>query len=629
MAVDQGGIRVPIITYFNKKGLKDAEKGLKGLESNAKKLAKTLGVTLGSAAIVSFGKKAAMAFAQDQQAAALLANQLRNLGLQDAISGSESFIAAMQKQTGILDDELRPAYAELARVTGSVTKSQDMLKLAWDVSAGSGTDFRRTVDILSKAYLGNTKGLKELNIGLTQSELKTKSFAEIQKILSDQFSGAGATSLNTYAGQMTLFNTAMANASETIGKSLFDALALLSGDQGFGGFIDKVDTAAQAVADFIKLFSVGVKFWQIFLSPNTIWPEKLQQFDELKRQVRYDQISKSQRDRGMKMWVPEGAYTPAMIKAEEEARKRAKEILALQQKQNKAAAEAIKKAKEKAALDALQLKYKQASSIFDEAAIQLQAAAMGKQSDEDYARIKLKQDLMALQDAINAKDVVTATKLAAIVEEDYKRVQAYQAINIATAIQSGLIDNVAAATKLLPSNVDLINIDNLKSALQYIKDLITQMNNLPKTGATGGAGGLLGTGGGAKGINPPSANPKSSYGGTQNNPPLGDTPFEIYRRDLEGAKDVIKKNAEALQPIIDSGFFDLAYNASEFLGTNLMPYVMTSGQGAAYSKSQVTVNVSGNVTTEKDLVDAIVEGLNQVTASGVKPFVNRLDPQYL
>jgi hypothetical protein len=80
------------------------------------------------------------------------------------------------------------------------------------------------------AYVGQTRGLRKYSLGLSQAELKTMSFADVQKRLTKQFSGANAQYLTTYAGKMGILSNAAGEAQETIGKGLVDALTLLAGE---------------------------------------------------------------------------------------------------------------------------------------------------------------------------------------------------------------------------------------------------------------------------------------------------------------------------------------------------------------------------------------------------------------
>jgi hypothetical protein len=184
----------------------------------------------------------------------------------------EAFIKQMQQQTGIVDDELRPAFSKLAQATMSVTKSQELMGLAFDVSSGSGVDFNTVVNTLSQAYLGNTKGLKKLNLQMTAAELKTATFAEIQAALTEQFKGSGKAALETYGGQLDVLNTAAGEASETIGYALLDALKSLTGETDIDKLAKDIDTAAGAAALFIKFTAKGIKpstglwgYWQGFV----------------------------------------------------------------------------------------------------------------------------------------------------------------------------------------------------------------------------------------------------------------------------------------------------------------------------------------------------------------------------
>ena len=55
-------LAIRIAAIFDNKGLKQADKGVKSLQSSVKKLAGAAGFALGTAAAINFGKKAAKAF---------------------------------------------------------------------------------------------------------------------------------------------------------------------------------------------------------------------------------------------------------------------------------------------------------------------------------------------------------------------------------------------------------------------------------------------------------------------------------------------------------------------------------------------------------------------------------------
>lgn len=347
-------------SFTGKKSFNDAENAISKLTKSAAKLGATIGVA-------RLAQQSMLNYMADEKATKVLAQNLRNLGLAYNQVGAEQFIQTMQAQTGVLDDQLRPAYAQLARVTGSVSKTQELLKLAFDVSAGSGQDYASVVDALSQAYVGNNRGLKSLNIGLTQAELQSKSFAEIQKIIGSEFAGAGAASLDTYAGKMAILQAHVADASETIGKSLLDALTNASGSNGFGEFISKLDTAAGKIADLITYAGRGA-----YTLENLFNPKKLA---AAQKQYQIQDTVKMQQRAGMHEWQPSGAYTPEQKKAEAAAKKRNAEILAQSKAQNK--------------LSLNNLKLQKAAAVFDMKKIQITAALKSATDKETVTRLEL------------------------------------------------------------------------------------------------------------------------------------------------------------------------------------------------------------------------------------------------
>ena len=152
-------IRIDIASEFKDKGFKQAEKATGGLQGNLKALGKTLVGVLSVREVYQFGKAAVKAFSEDELAAKRLSQSLGNLGLAFEDSRVTKFISDLEATSGVLDDQLRPAFQSLLTTTGSVTKSQELLGLALDVAAGSGQDVQTVASDLSKAYVGNTKSL--------------------------------------------------------------------------------------------------------------------------------------------------------------------------------------------------------------------------------------------------------------------------------------------------------------------------------------------------------------------------------------------------------------------------------------------------------------------------------------
>lgn len=195
-----------------------------------------------------FGKVAAAAFAAAAAAAAAYAGKLAIEGVKAAIEdeaaqkrlatalenvtgATEAQIAAVEEQilktslaTGVADDKLRPALQRLATSTGSVTKSQELLKLALDISAATGKDVETVSNALAKAYDGNNGALTRLGVGLTATEAKTLGFDGAVSQLSKTFGGAALTQANTFEGQISRLKVTFDEAKESLGTALLPLL---------------------------------------------------------------------------------------------------------------------------------------------------------------------------------------------------------------------------------------------------------------------------------------------------------------------------------------------------------------------------------------------------------------------
>jgi len=172
------------------------------------------------------GVKAALA---DEQSQVKLASALENAtnATKAQIAATEDSIDKMARATGVADDNLRPALARLALSTGSVSKAQELLSLALDISTQTGKPLEGVANALGKAYDGNSAALGRLGIGLTAAELKAMSFTEVQTKLSDLFGGAAAKNAETFQGRMDRLKVAFDEGVETIGYNLLPIIQKL------------------------------------------------------------------------------------------------------------------------------------------------------------------------------------------------------------------------------------------------------------------------------------------------------------------------------------------------------------------------------------------------------------------
>jgi len=255
MAVDPS-VRIDIAAEFTgKKAFASASKSTSQLEAAVGKLGKKLAIAFSAKAVFDFGKAAVTAFAEDEKSAAILANTMKNLGLEFQNPAVETFISKLSAATGEIDDNLRPAMQKLLQVTGSVMQSQKLLTLALDVAAGSGQSLDTVVSDLAAAMAGNTKGLRKYALGLSAAKLKTMSFESLVAKLSSTFEGSAATAAETFSGQLKILTTAAGEAQEVIGSGLVEAFNILAGDSG--GLTTVADKVAK-LAENIKYLTIGI-----------------------------------------------------------------------------------------------------------------------------------------------------------------------------------------------------------------------------------------------------------------------------------------------------------------------------------------------------------------------------------
>lgn len=181
-------IIVPLKSVFDPKGVSDASNSLK-------KFAKLATATVGIAAVGSFLSDSAKAATEDRKSQALLANQLKNTtnASKGQIAGVEKSISAMEKMSSVADENIRPAFAQLTRATGSVGAATKLANIALEASAGSGKDLSTVSTALGKAYNGNFTALNKLGFKQTDAMKNAALYGKTQKELNKLQTEAGNT----------------------------------------------------------------------------------------------------------------------------------------------------------------------------------------------------------------------------------------------------------------------------------------------------------------------------------------------------------------------------------------------------------------------------------------------------
>jgi hypothetical protein len=529
---------IDIATEFTgKKAFKQAETSTEKLTKGVKNLARNFGLAFGTAAVLNYAKKSVKAAADDQKAQQQLALALKNVGLERDAASTEKYIGQLQSEFGILDDLLRPAYQRLAVATQNSAESQRLLNLALDISASTGKDVGSVTTALSRAYLGNNTALTRLGVGLSKADLKTKSFEEITNQLADTFAGSAAAAASTFSGQLGILSAGASEATEIIGTGLIDSLKLLSDGGSISTVVADMQSLATAISDTttgIALFIKEVKAIPVLGSALGFLFEDIgtgiifsKAGKERRERLNYNKNEHMSHQQSIKSNVKIDKLTASQLSNAKKLAATQKQIAAEKKKQE--------------VLDKASLFLAEGKKVFDEEGIQLAAAAQGKLTEEEKARLALKTDIFNLEAAINEGNITAAAKLANSM--------------------------VANAQKLAMLRTDMIGLNDVQNPftnwLATLKDMASELSKL--------------------------ANIK----------PAGTSASTLGNRNMLGpiTQDELENLAQAR---IDYSAANVGFNPN-----------MGSTGGTV-----VNVSVTGSVTTERDLVAAITQGLYAQQASG-------------
>lgn len=247
------------------KGLDDGIGGLSG------KLTNMLGPALAGAAAaagayaIKLGVDGVQAAIEEEAAAAKLAKTLDNLGLAHDTAPVEAMIDALQRQTGVTDDALRPAFGRLVTSLGDTRLATDALKLAMDISAGTGKDLDTVVAALSRAYDGNVGALGRLGAGLDKQILKTGDMDLITQALATTFGGQAEKAAGTYQGSIDRLTVGFDELKEAFGQGFLDGLGAADTKTGdlmttMQDFEDELGTVGETLAGILTSLLDLAKF---------------------------------------------------------------------------------------------------------------------------------------------------------------------------------------------------------------------------------------------------------------------------------------------------------------------------------------------------------------------------------
>jgi hypothetical protein len=497
-----------IAEFLGKTAFKQAETATNKLNKTVKSLGSSFGVAFGGAALGLAVRSAVKEFADAERETIALTNTVKNLGLAFDAPAVSNYVDQIGKLYGVTGAQAVPAMQALLSATGSVSKSTEIMNVALDLAASRNADVAAVASDLANAYVGNSKGLATYRLGLTKAELAAMTFDEILEKIATDTLGAADEAAASLSGKMAILSESVNQAQARIGGGLVDALGGLAGPNGAGGAAQTIENLSTKLTNAITGFGYlvqEVKIAQPILVAAGIaiglawapWFTAISvaalAIGALGNAMRKNSNVKPL-NTGPLMFptAGDGGYKQreaARKKAEQEAIARNKQLAKLIKDQAKSAAEAVKQKRLQNAIDKANVLLGKSEDVFDLDKIQIaaaltnQAEALGKATNSaqvlqianDTARLRVKESIAALEDAIAAKDEAAIIRATAKLNEDLKILNALSGQNTKLTDIKSILDS------LRPK--DLINLDNLNAALAKIQEML-RLLALANTAAT-------------------------------------------------------------------------------------------------------------------------------------------------
>lgn len=454
----QSNIDIKIIAEFlGKNAFKQADTAATKLNKTVKSLGQSFGLAFGGAALGYAVKSTMRDFADAQRETVNLTNTVKNLGLAFDAPQLTAYVDKIGKLYGVTGEQAVPALQSLLSVTGSVSKSTEIFNTALDLAASRSADVSEVAKDLASAYVGNTKGLNQYRLGLTKAELSAKTFEEIMSVIGKQTLGAADEAAKSLSGQLAILSETANQAKERIGGGLYEALGGMAGPNGAGGAAKNIENLSIKLTNAITGFGYLVQEVKVAqpilvgagIAIGLAWAPWFTAISVAALAIGAigNAMKKNQPQIAMNtgpLFFPgsgDGGYKEreaARKKAEQEAIARNKQLAKLIKDQAKSAMDALKAKRLQNAIDKANLALGKSEEIFDMDKIQI-AAALTSQAEQlgkatsaaqvlqvanDTARLNVKRSILALEDAIAAKDEAAIIAATAKLNADLKTLTA-------------------------------------------------------------------------------------------------------------------------------------------------------------------------------------------------------------
>ena len=472
------------------KGFRQAETAIDKLTKSTKRLAGTIGLSFGTAQVLSFGKASVKAALEAQAQQERLANLVKvTVGATDAqVQALNEQADALERIGVVSGGNITQTQSQLATFNLQIDTIKALTPAILDYvtaekgAAASAADFKSMTNGLAQALNGNFASLTKVGFVLDEETKKmiksgteTERAAALVKVLDSTYKDFNKNLANTPTGQMQKLANAADDAKVIIGTGLLDALKGLGEDdtvqtlannmtkfatetanviRGIGKLIEKIQALDDKLPDWLK-FDVGMvpivgSWWQIASAAGELASVQKAADNQHLKSLNYQFF--------------------VLRKTENVAKKLTAEEL-----------KKLKAAKLKQAIDKANLALNKGEEVFDMDKIQI-AAALTSQAEQlgkatssaqqlqianDVARLNVKRSILALEDAIATKDE------AAIVAATAKLNAELRTLSALTG-QKVTLTSIESILKGLEPK-ELIDQKNLDEALRKIRQILDEL----------------------------------------------------------------------------------------------------------------------------------------------------------
>jgi hypothetical protein len=469
--------------FTGKKAFKQAETSTDKLVKSTKRLAASIGLAFGTTQILAFGKASVKAALEAQAQQERLANLVKvTVGATDAQVQSLNDQAAALQAIGVVNKEnITQTQSQLATFNLQIDTIKSLTPAILDYvtaekgAAASASEFKSMTNGLAQALNGNFASLTKVGFVLddvTKKTIKegteTERAAALVKVLDSTYKDFNKNLANTPTGQMQKLANAADDAKQIIGTGLLDALRSIGEDTSVENLANNMQAVAVYVADVTrgigKLTSALNNIPVIGNFNVGMIPILGTYLNVLRESGKQTAIQTSADNSHLKSLQNQFKLSTKIVN-------NAKKLSAEELKQ-------LKTKKLQQAIDKANLALNKGEEIFDMDKIQI-AAALTSQAEQlgkatsstqqlqianDIARLTVKQSILALEDAIAAKDEQAIIAATNKLNADLKVLNVLSGQNVKLADIKSILDS------LKPK--DLINQANLDAALAKIREMM-------------------------------------------------------------------------------------------------------------------------------------------------------------